>query len=84
MAKEKINKIKVDPKSCTHGFCPDCGCRLDYDRSFEEYQCTSKDCCFVADKNGNRVWDNDMREEEKQQMRKSLKREMEDYYSIDY
>jgi len=45
------------------GVCPDCGHILEYRSYFQEYNCTASDCAFVADRNGNRVWDNKKRDE---------------------
>ena len=45
------------------GVCPDCGHVLEYRSYFQEFNCTGKDCAFVANVDGVRVWDNKMRDE---------------------
>ena len=52
------------------GVCPDCGHVLEYRSYFQEFNCTGKDCAFVADKNGNRVWDNQKRDENLKKLQK--------------
>lgn len=63
---DKIKKEKTkmfNATGCFAGVCPDCGQVLEYRSYFQEFNCTAKDCAFVADKNGNRVWDNEKRDE---------------------
>ena len=74
----KINKIHVYLDSCHHGICPDCGDRLDYNRWRKEFYCLNRECAFVADLEGNRIWDNEMREQSiMKQINKDLKRDEE-------
>ena len=44
------------------GFCPDCDGVVTYNSYFQRYICLNPDCCFEADVNKERVWDNSMRD----------------------
>ena len=44
------------------GICPDCKGIVTFNSYHQRYQCTTKECCFEANLNGERVWDNSMRE----------------------
>ena len=61
--KEEKQTYNFQKSSGFAGVCPDCGHVLEYRSYFQEFNCTGKDCAFVADKNGNRVWDNQKRDE---------------------
>ena len=45
------------------GVCPDCGGIVEFRMYFQEFNCTNKNCAFVANINGERVWDNKKRDE---------------------
>ena len=64
--KQKCNFEKAynfEKTSGIAGVCPDCGSIVEFRMYFQEYNCTNKNCAFVADINGVRVWDNKMRDE---------------------
>lgn len=44
------------------GFCPDCDGVVTFSSYFQRYICLEPDCCFEADINKVRVWDNSMRD----------------------
>jgi len=56
-------KYKFTKTPGVAGVCPDCGSIVCFNSYHNRYECSSKDCCFEADINGERVWDNKMREE---------------------
>ena len=64
---KKLEKEKQNRKFNTTGdfseVCPDCGHVLEYRSYFQEFNCTGKDCAFVANINGERMWDNEKRDE---------------------
>jgi len=45
------------------GICPDCGSVVNFNSYHQRYQCTHKDCCFEANIQKERVWGNNMRDE---------------------
>ena len=45
------------------GVCPDCGGIVTFNSYHQRYQCSKKECCFEANVEMERVWDNKMREE---------------------
>ena len=45
------------------GVCPECGGIVSFNSYHQRYQCTHKDCCFEANIKKERVWDNNMRDE---------------------
>lgn len=61
--KNEKQTYKFNTTGCFAGVCPDCGHVLEYRSYFQEFNCTGKDCAFVANINGERVWDNKKREE---------------------
>ena len=69
MITKLTNKLKTENEKTNSTLpvallvCPDCGCVLEFRSYFQEYNCTGKDCAFVADINGERVWDNQKRDE---------------------
>lgn len=44
------------------GFCPDCDGVVTFNSYFQRYICLEPNCCFEADINKGRVWDNSMRD----------------------
>ena len=45
--------------------CPNCGDVLSWNTHFQAYiHDSNSKCCYMEDKNGNRIWDNKMREEQ--------------------
>lgn len=80
---EKVQKINVYINSTNHGICPDCGCRLDYNKNYQKFFCLGKDCSFIADIDGNRIWDNEIRDKNLEEKHKQLKEEVEDYLNTD-
>ena len=44
------------------GLCPDCDGVVSYVSYFKRYICLNPDCCFEADIEKVRVWDNSMRD----------------------
>ncbi len=79
--KIKVQKIIVKENSGIHGVCPDCGSFLDYDKIKKEYNCLGTNCCFTADKYGNRIWDNEMRDKKsnKNKVKRQIQKEINDY-----
>ena len=68
MIKKLAEKLKEEKKykfntSGFAGVCPDCGHVLEYRSYFQEFNCTATNCAFVANVNGERVWDNKKRDE---------------------
>ena len=57
--------------------CPDCGGFVDWNSYHQQFICLSNDCAFIADKNGQRVWDNNMRAENIERMQAANNFEME-------
>ena len=63
---QKLKEEKQTHNFRTSGFaglCPDCGHIMEYRSYFQEFNCTASDCAFVANINGERVWDNKKRDE---------------------
>ena len=52
------------------GICPDCGGIVSFNSYHQRYQCSQVDCCFEADIKKQRVWDNEMRDQNLQQIKK--------------
>ena len=51
-----------DKTSGFAGVCPDCGGIVEFRMYFQEFNCTNKNCAFVANADGVRVWDSKMRD----------------------
>ena len=93
-----INRLtkKMKEEKCKYNFntsgfagvCPDCGHVLEYRSYFQEFNCTGKDCAFVANINGERVWDNEKRDEnlkkleEESERQRRIDDEVRKYYGI--
>ena len=63
--KQNYNYVKAynfDKTSGVAGVCPDCGGIVEFRMYFQEFNCTNKNCAFVANADGVRVWDNKMRD----------------------
>ena len=45
------------------GICPDCNGTVSWNSYHSRFQCLNIDCCFEANEKGERVWDNNKREE---------------------
>ena len=57
------------------GVCPDCGHIVEFRSYFQEFNCTGSNCAFVANINGERVWDNKKREENLKKFEQEAERE---------
>ena len=67
------NQIKIFEKKKTKdiknfhrnrlNICPDCECVCSWNTHFKAYICDNKECAFMADVDGKRIWDNKKREE---------------------
>ena len=73
--KIKSETIRYNFKTKDNGFagvCPDCKGIVSFNSYHQRYLCMSKDCCFEADINKERVWDNSMREKFSKEENKTL------------
>lgn len=80
---EKVQKINVYERRGVHGICPDCGSFLEFDRASKDFYCLGADCAFIADRDGNRIWDNDIRDANLKKEKEQMQKEVEDYLNTD-
>ena len=78
MVKRLANKIKQEKEKYNFkqagiaGLCPDCGHVVEFKSYFQEFYCTDSNCAFVANINGERVWDNKKREENLKKIKEEM------------
>jgi len=67
---EVVDNVKNNEKTGIKRFqpnrlniCPDCDGVCSWNTHFRAYICENSECAFMADKNGQRIWDNQQRED---------------------
>lgn len=50
------------------GVCPDCNSFVSFNSYHQRYECLSNNCCFMANLECERIWDNSMRDENIKQL----------------
>lgn len=74
---EKNNKKYDFKPNCKGiaGFCPDCGGFVSFNSYHHRFECLDNDCCFMANENCERIWDNSMREANLKKLEEESKRQ---------
>ena len=67
--KQKENFNFKEKNTGVAGICPDCKGIVSFNSYNQRYECTTKECCFEANLNKERIWDNSMREENIKRMK---------------